>query len=66
MRVTCSNCGRYLLTAAGTVVITAIICPNSKCKLQQNIKIVSQDSSDADIRVKLPNPLAPKINGRTT
>ena len=40
--IRCENCKRYLGVAHGTVVAT-ILCPNSKCKTENQVKRVTTD-----------------------
>lgn len=46
----CTECDRFLGMAHGTVVAT-IKCSNSKCKLDNQVKVVTGDRS-ADLRYK--------------
>lgn len=50
MRLTCKHCGRYLGDVEGTTIIEGLICPNSKCKARLNIKVVTPNSSEKDVR----------------
>ena len=54
MRLTCKSCNRYLGEAHGTIVAT-IKCPNSKCKLDNQIKHVGSDRL-VDIKYKFAAP----------
>jgi len=57
----CNHCGRYLFTAKGTTIIEQMPCPNSKCRAKLNIKIVSSDSTDEELRYKfITNETPPK------
>ena len=48
--VSCEGCGRFLFKAHGTCIQT-IVCPDSRCKYVNQIKIVSSNKSH-DIRYK--------------
>lgn len=52
MKIFCKHCGRYLMTAVGTVVAEGIICSNSKCRARLNVKVCNSSSSSQDIRAK--------------
>lgn len=52
MKIFCKECGRYLMTAKGTVIIDDLICSNSKCKTRLKIKVVTPNSSKEDIFYK--------------
>lgn len=49
MEIKCKNCGRYLFTAVGTVVIENLVC--GKCGSHLNFKIINTDQ-DQDLRYK--------------
>lgn len=48
MKVYCKHCKRFLFETVGTTLIQGLICPNSKCKARLNIKVITNDSSEAD------------------
>lgn len=52
MEVSCKHCDRYLFTAKGTTILEQMPCPNSKCKAKLNIKIVTSDSLENEIKYK--------------
>lgn len=56
MRVDCKHCGAYLFEAEGTVILSGIICPNSKCKAKMNIKVLFADSDTTDIKALVNKP----------
>jgi len=56
MKINCKHCGRYLMESKGTTIIEGVICTNTKCKAKLNIKIVTSDSTDKDIRFKFAEP----------
>ena len=53
IKVCCPNCKRYLFETENTVIAENVKC--SYCKKRFNIKIVSSDSSEKDIRFKFEN-----------
>lgn len=53
IKVCCPNCKRYLFETEKTVIAENVKC--SYCKKRFNIKIVSSDSSEKDIRFKFGN-----------
>lgn len=62
-RVDCKYCGRYLFNACGTTIIEQLPCPNTKCKAKLNIKIVTSDSTPAQLNYKFTTQESP---GKTT
>nr|DAK93764.1 MAG TPA: zinc-ribbon domain protein [Caudoviricetes sp.] len=59
MKIACKYCGRYLMDTKGTTVIEGLICTNSKCKAKLNIKVVTPNSSQKEIRHKFTAPEVP-------
>jgi len=49
--IKCKHCDRWLGKTDQTLIAT-IKCSNSKCKLDNNIKIVNSNSSEAQLRYK--------------
>lgn len=55
----CKHCSRHLGEAHGSAIVT-LICPNSSCKAENQIKIVSSDR-EKDLNFKFANaPRPPK------
>lgn len=52
MKYHCKYCGRYIMDIEGTTIVENLICPNSKCKAHLNIKVVTPESSEADVKYK--------------
>lgn len=48
----CNKCDRFLGLKGVKSIIAQVRCPNSKCKALNNIKVVTKDSSEDDIRFK--------------
>ena len=59
----CEKCGRYLKLKLIETVIASVVCSNSKCKHPNNIKVVTPQSSDENIRFKFPK--APEADSIT-
>jgi hypothetical protein len=57
--VKCKHCDRYLFTAKDTVILEQFPCPNSSCRAKLNIKIVTLDSTDEQVRFKFATPETP-------
>lgn len=51
IEIKCKECKRYLGKAYGTL-IAEIKCSNSKCKIDNKIKIVTSQSDEQSIRYK--------------
>ena len=49
IEITCKECGRWLGETEKTIIAT-IKCSNSKCKKNNNIKIITSDASDEQVR----------------
>lgn len=54
MKITCKNCDRYLMEAKGTTIVEGLICPS--CKSRLNVKVVTAESSMADLSYKFTEP----------
>lgn len=52
MKYHCKYCGRYIMDIEGTTIVENLICPNSKCKAHLNIKVVTPESSETDVKYK--------------
>lgn len=52
--IRCNSCDRFLGLKGVETIIAQVRCPNSKCKAMNNVKVVTPDSSDKDIRYKFP------------
>ena len=50
IKVECPNCKRYLFETEGTLIAENVKC--TYCKDRFNIKVVTSDSSEKDIRFK--------------
>lgn len=53
IKICCPNCKRYLFETQKTVIAENVKC--SYCKKRINIKVVSSNSSEEDIRFKFKN-----------
>lgn len=53
--IKCQHCKRYLGNTESTF-IGVIKCSNSKCKKDNNIKIVNSQSTDDQLRYKFKEP----------
>lgn len=60
-RIECDHCGRYIGTAHGTT-IAELVCPNSRCKAEKQVKIVTADTSKAMAFKFATAPKPPKEN----
>jgi hypothetical protein len=40
------------MESKGTTIVEGMICPNSKCKARLNIKVVTPESIDKELRYK--------------
>lgn len=52
--IRCKECDRFLGIKGVKTLIAQIRCPNSKCKLINDIYVVTTSSSETDIRFKFP------------
>lgn len=52
--IRCNKCDRYLGLKGIHSIIAEVKCPSSKCKELNKVKVVTPQSSDADIRYKFP------------
>lgn len=48
----CKECDRFLGIKGVKSIIAQVRCPNSKCKALNNVKVVTTESSEADIRYR--------------
>ena len=51
MKIKCSHCDRYLFETDSTLIVQNVKC--SYCKKRFNLKVVTPQSSEADIRLKI-------------
>jgi hypothetical protein len=51
--IKCTHCGRFL-GATDTTFIGKLKCSNSSCKKMVNIKVVTPNSTDEDLRYTFP------------
>lgn len=51
MKITCPHCKRYLFETENTLIVKNVKC--SYCKKRFNIKFVTPQSSEDDIRVRV-------------
>lgn len=59
MKYHCKYCGRYIMDIEGTTIVENLICPNSKCKARLNVKVVTPESSEADVKYKFKTQETP-------
>lgn len=52
----CKKCTAFLRVRPQSTFISKVVCSNSKCKFENNIKVVTSESSDKDIRYNFQNP----------
>lgn len=50
--IRCKACSRFLGIKAIHAMIAQVRCPNSKCKVLNNVKVVTPDSSKKDLMFK--------------
>jgi hypothetical protein len=58
----CAYCDRYLKVSPKATTICTVICPDRKCKKENNVKIVFGDASDAQIKYKFTDNQNAKIS----
>lgn len=46
----CEKCSAFLRVRPKATFISVVLCSNSKCKHENNIKIVTSDSSEEELR----------------
>jgi phage FluMu protein Com len=52
MELRCKECNRHLGLKSIYTIISQVRCPNSKCKLLNNVKVVNSQSTEAQIRYR--------------
>jgi len=52
----CEKCTHFLRVRPKGTFISVVVCSNSKCKHENNIKIVTDQSSDEELRFKFDTP----------
>ncbi len=59
-KVHCPHCKRYLFETDSTAIISNFKCTG--CKKRINIKVVTPESTEEEIRYKFAEPVAPQID----
>jgi len=54
--IRCKKCDRYLNIKGVHTIIAEVRCPNTKCKELNQVKVVSNKSSEEDMRFKFTKP----------
>lgn len=62
MKYNCKFCGRYIMEIKGTTIVENLICPNSKCKAHQNIKVITPQSTIEEINYRFKSAETPPKN----
>lgn len=52
LELRCEKCTAFLRVRPKGTMVAIVVCSNSKCKHENNIKIITTDSSDSDLRFK--------------
>lgn len=50
--IRCKDCDRYLGLKGIHTIIAEVRCPNSKCKSLNQVKVVTSESSEQDLKYK--------------